>query len=89
MNHFNLRHLAWATGLTFTLALCGCSAVSLAASVVEAAVDVTSAVVVTGVKATGKVVGAAVDAVSPDKTAAPAAAVVPMTTPSPASAPTN
>jgi len=44
----------------------GCAVVSVAGSVVGAAVDVTSAVVTTTVKVTGKVVEKTIDAVTPD-----------------------
>ena len=60
--------------LALASSLGGCAVVSLGASVAGAAIDVTSAVVVTGVKVTGKVAGAAIDAVTPDKAVAPAVA---------------
>ncbi len=52
--------------LCCSLALTGCSVLSLGASVAGAAIDVTSAVVVTGVKVTGKVIEKTIDVVTPD-----------------------
>jgi hypothetical protein len=74
MTQLSLPRLLAASALAS--ALSGCAVVSLGASVVGAAVDVTSAVVTTGVKVTGKVAGAAIDAVTPDK-AVEAAPVAP------------
>lgn len=75
MNHarsIDRRLLRVAASLVVASLLGGCAVVAVTTTVAGAAVSVASTVVVTGVKVTGKAIGAAVDAVTPDDTASAA-----------------
>jgi hypothetical protein len=75
--------------LAGALALPGCTVVTTTAAVAGAAVSVAGTVVVTGVKATGTVVGWGVDAMTPSKPADHSGVVVKerISDPPPAAAP--